>query len=62
MPTHGSDTVLRCPRGENDRVTLRQLNDDVMAAIFSGDTLEGGARDSSIIKQLSKLDKKWSAM
>jgi len=62
IPTHGGDTVLRCPPGENDGETLRRLNDDVMAVIFSGDTLEGQARDSSIIGQLSDLDKKWSAV
>jgi phenylpropionate dioxygenase-like ring-hydroxylating dioxygenase large terminal subunit len=61
IPTHGSDTVLRCPRGENDKATLRQLNDDVMAAIFSGDTLVGEARDSSIFEQLTELNKKSSA-
>ena len=41
---------------------LRQINVDVTEAIFSGDSLKGEVRDSSIIKQLSELDKKWSAM
>lgn len=61
IPTHGSDTVLHCPVGDDDRKTLRALNDDVMTAIFSGDALEGQARDDSILAQLAELDKKWSA-
>ena len=56
IPTHGSDTVLRCPPGDDDSATLRALNDDVMAAIFSGDTLTGEPRDASIIEQLKALN------
>jgi phenylpropionate dioxygenase-like ring-hydroxylating dioxygenase large terminal subunit len=61
IPTYCGDTVLRVPPGEGDeRELILAHSRQVMAAIRSGDGLEGAARDAHIVARLEALEAGYS--